>query len=63
MDEVMSWIIDNKEWIFSGAGIALIANVIRKKKGRSNQSIKSGRNTTNIQVGNDLNIENKIKKK
>jgi hypothetical protein len=48
----MDWIIDNKEWIFSGAGIFLIGLILRLiiKKGGSNFSIKSGNNCNNIQV-------------
>ncbi len=59
----MNWIIDNKEWIFSGIGIAIIAaiyNAFFKKKDKSdlitNKISNSGNNgnsntnTNNIQI-------------
>jgi hypothetical protein len=57
----MQWIIDNKEWIFSGAGIfilTLIIGVFVKKSSTSKQIQKSGSNSTNYQAGGDIKIGN-----
>lgn len=57
----MNWVIANKDWLFSGAAVALPLSVIgwfffnRKNK----QVQKGGDNSTNIQVGGSLNIGNK----
>ena len=61
----MNWIIENKEWLFSGAAIVIIGLVIKIFKGSSAASFnkqvqKGGHNSTNIQVGGSLNTrENK----
>lgn len=58
----MQWIIDNKEWIFSGAGVfilSLIIGLIIKRKSSSNQVQKSGAKSTNYQAGGDINIGTK----
>ena len=57
----MDWIIENKNWLFSGIAIAVPIAVIgwlvstRSKK----QIQKGGKNSTNIQVGGSLNINSK----
>ena len=35
MKEVIDWIIQNKEWVFSGAGIAIISLVLSRKDARN----------------------------
>lgn len=58
---VMDWIIANKEWLFSGAAIAIplaITGWIFATRG-SKQTQKGGNNSTNIQVGGSLNISGK----
>lgn len=55
----MEWIVENKNWIFSGIGvfvIGLIINSIRKQNTKS-QIQKSGDNSINIQSGRDTNIK------
>jgi len=55
----MQWIIENKEWIFSGVGIfilSIIARLFIKKKSSSKQTQKSGDNSTNYQAGGDIRI-------
>ncbi len=57
----MDWIIDNKEWIFSGIGVSVVVFVMSlfiksKKNNTLNQS--SGKNSINIQSANDINIGN-----
>lgn len=66
MDEVITWVIDNKEWLFSGVGavvIAWIGRVIYKRKQTAaSQKIRSGRNSTNIQAGRDIKLNSKMKR-
>lgn len=54
----MEWIVENKDWLFSGAAIALplavIGWFISSRKIRQTQ--KGGNNSTNIQVGGNLKI-------
>lgn len=72
----MNFIIDNKEWIFSGIGISIfglagsfLIFVFKKfilknnKSDNSKQNIKSGKNSTNIQVGGDIHINEKNNEK
>lgn len=35
MKEVFDWIIENKEWIFSGAGVAIISLFLSRKGARN----------------------------
>ena len=35
MKEVIDWIIQNKEWVFSGAGVAIISLVLSRKGARN----------------------------
>ena len=56
----MEWVIENKEWIFSGIGvfvIGLVVNFIFKKKRRKSIKMKqkSGSHSNNIQIGGDYN--------
>lgn len=56
----MQWIIDNKEWIFSGIGVFVLSVFLtifaKKNNNRSiNMKQKSGKNSTNIQIGRDYN--------
>jgi len=60
----MNWIIENREWLFSGAAIAIIGLLIRFFTDNSASSVnrqvqKGGHNSTNIQVGGSLNIGKK----
>jgi predicted tellurium resistance membrane protein TerC len=56
----MNWILENKEWLFSGIGVSIIVLVISLiRKNQKKKSIKmeqeSGDNSTNIQIGGDFN--------
>ncbi len=57
---MLSWLADNKEWVFGGAGVALISGLVAVLK-RRNDSVSqrqtSGDNSTNIQVGRNLNTD------
>jgi len=54
----MEWITENKDWLFSGAAIAIpLAIIGRFISSRRNKQIqKGGKNSTNIQVGGNVNI-------
>ncbi|MGP7733482.1 hypothetical protein [Oceanimonas smirnovii] len=57
----MSWLIENKEWVFSGIGVSVLFFVLSlfKKNFGSKQVQKSGANSTNYQAGGDINIGSK----
>ena len=55
----MQWILDNKEWFFSGIGIFVISGILKlisKKKSITKQSQKSGAKSINYQAGGDIHI-------
>jgi hypothetical protein len=58
----MQWLIDNKEWVFSGIGLPICAWIITrfvKKKNattEARQSQTGGDHSINIQGGNDVNV-------
>jgi hypothetical protein len=54
--------MNNREWVFSGVGVALIGGIVsmlmnRREGGGMKQTQKSGGNSINIQAGNDLRIQ------
>ena len=56
---MLAWVLDNKEWIFGGAGVALVSGVIallRRRQSGLNQNQTSGANSTNVQAGRDINV-------
>ena len=58
---LFEWILYNKEWVFSGIGVAVlggIAAIIRRKKLTisSSQKQKSGRHSNNVQIGGGVQI-------
>ena len=58
----MQWIIDNKEWLFSGIGVLVISTIVGillSKKGTLNQTQKSGKNSTSYQSARDITIKAK----
>lgn len=62
MGGIINWAIENKEWLFSGVGLALLAGlgsiIFNKRHTTHTQTIKSGNNSTNMQSGRDINIVN-----
>ncbi|PFN86366.1 hypothetical protein COJ67_16590 [Bacillus thuringiensis] len=73
MEKIIQYLIDNKEWIFSGIGITVVLGIYklfkRNKNGGQGSTFtfnqKSGKNSNNYQ-GHTLNInpsdKNKSKK-
>jgi len=63
LQDFVAWISDNKQWLFSGLGLAIVAWVwrliIKKRASSSTQTIRSGNNSTNVQVGGNANIRTK----
>jgi LPXTG-motif cell wall-anchored protein len=60
MRQIMDWIQDNKEWLFSGLGVFLLGLLFafskkRKKQKNTKMKQKSGSDSTNIQIGGDYN--------
>jgi len=54
----LEWIMENKEWLFSGVGVAFFVALIRGVKNQSNKQVqKGGDGSVNIQVGGDVNIK------
>lgn len=64
----MEWIIDNKEWFFSGGGVFILGLIITffswlfRKKQKSDDNInvsmkqKGGKNSKNYQSNGDMTI-------
>lgn len=57
----MEWILENKEWLFSGVAIAIPLAIIGWLfSWKMNKQVqKGGDNSTNIQVGGDFKIGGK----
>ena len=60
MDEFAAWVIDNKQWLFSGVGVVVVTLmgrlIFKKRYASSTQTIRSGDSSTNVQAGRDVNI-------
>ena len=56
---MIEYLLDNKEWIFSGVGVAVISWIIFRNSNNSSMSQKSGKNSTNVQVGGDFSMNKK----
>ena len=65
MEEFVTWVIDNKQWLFSGAGLVIVAwmgrLIFKKRYASSTQTIRSGDTSTNVQAGRDVSIGTKKK--
>lgn len=63
METTIQYILDNKEWIFSGIGVFIIGLFVAYLKHRStyrkaiNQKIKKVSNSSVIQLG-EMNVNN-----
>jgi hypothetical protein len=64
LSDALAWVIDNKEWIFGGVGVAVVTGVIALLRRRQNgvtQKQTSGANSTNVQAGRDINVGRKVR--
>ncbi|KJG01698.1 hypothetical protein [Photobacterium angustum] len=54
----MDWLIENKEWVFSGIGVSVVVFFLSffNKGKQLKQSQKSGGNSKNYQAGGDIKI-------
>ncbi|EIV8473881.1 hypothetical protein ACKB4K_004329 [Vibrio vulnificus] len=52
----MQWIIDNKEWFLSGAGIFILTVIFGLFSKSTSMTQKSGKKSKNIQAKRDINI-------
>jgi hypothetical protein len=59
----MDWIANNKEWLFNGllvaVPIAIIGWLLAKRHREHIQRQRGGKGSSNIQVGGDLNIQDR----
>lgn len=55
---MLEWILQNKEWIFSGVGLFVISTIVTLifKTSNKKQIQKIGDKSTGIQVGRDFKI-------
>jgi hypothetical protein len=58
---MFDWLWKNKEWVFSGVGVAVIAGLVAwlrssKQKIALKQTQRSGAHSTNLQAGGDINV-------
>ena len=57
---MIQYLIDNKEWIFSGIGCLVLGFFFSKSStNKIKQKQKSGKNSNNYMAGRDLTIEKK----
>jgi len=55
----MNWIIENKEWIFSGIGVFAISIIIalfKCSRAKTKLTQKSGANSVNLQAGDRIEV-------
>lgn len=57
--QVIEFLIENKEWIFSGIGVAAISWFFFRKSSSSSMNQKGGQDSTNIQVGGNFSVTKK----
>jgi predicted tellurium resistance membrane protein TerC len=68
LNQFMEWLIKNKEWVFSGIGVAVLAWIggwlfLRSKSEtarKQKQIQRSGDNSINIQAGGNIHWGDKI---
>lgn len=58
---MLDYILQNKEWLFSGIGIAIASWLFTKHKPTTKMKQKSGKNSTNIQVAGNLELKEENK--
>ena len=61
MTEIGGWIVENRQWLFSGLGIVLlgvVAKLFLKRRSGTIQTQRSGDRSVNIQSAGNLHINN-----
>lgn len=65
MEQIIELILKNREWLFSGAGVAVLGLLIRvltkRRRKLQGQSIQSGNGSVNIQAGRDVKVRSDSK--
>ncbi|MBT3013592.1 MAG: hypothetical protein KME41_17815 [Candidatus Thiodiazotropha sp. (ex Lucina pensylvanica)] len=60
MEDILSWIDREKEWLFSGLGLAVVLfigrRIFKNSYPSTSQNIRAGDGSTNVQAGRDVNI-------
>jgi hypothetical protein len=58
LNEIVNWVENNKQWLFSGVGIAVFAGIIKSFffRNKPTQVQKSGKDSISIQAGGDVHI-------
>lgn len=62
---LITYVVDNKDWIFSGIGVLVISflwTALKKSRSSAKQTINSGANSKNFQSLGDINISPKRKR-
>ena len=56
ISEILKWIVDNMEWIFSGIGISILGLLINKNIQNKRSQVIKGK-SSGMQAGRDINIK------
>jgi len=56
---MIEYLLENKEWMFSGIGVAVISWLLFRNSNSLNMSQKSGKNSTNVQAGGNFTMNKK----
>ena len=62
---LITFVVDNKEWIFSGIGVLAISwllTMLKKSRSSVKQTINSGARSKNVQTLGDITITTKRKR-
>ena len=62
---LITYVVDNKDWIFSGIGVLVISfllTALKKSSSSPKQTINSGARSKNFQSLRDINISPKRKR-
>ena len=57
---MVDWILNNRQWVFSGIGVAVLVGVVGwlRSRGKAGlvQKQRSGSNSANLQAGGNISI-------
>lgn len=56
----MDWLIENREWVFSGIGVLVLSTIVgfTFKRNQSQNKIESGDKSINIQGSRNVKVRN-----